>query len=118
MKPLSKGRVRVAVVLAVIADAVQVGAFPLFVAGDLSPFNIALDIVMAVAMLLLVGWHIAFLPSFIMEQVPMLNLAPTWTIAVIIATRGRTEPGDEILPGEHPAPQQTFKAEPPNQAIR
>ena len=37
----------------------------------------------------LVGWHYAFLPSFIVKVVPMFDLAPTWTIAIFFATRGK-----------------------------
>ena len=43
----------------------------------------------AVAMVLLVGWHIAFIPTFIIESLPLVDLAPTWTVAALIATRGK-----------------------------
>jgi hypothetical protein len=35
----------------------------------------------------LLGWHWAFVPSFLAELVPGLDLVPTWTLAVLIATR-------------------------------
>jgi hypothetical protein len=38
-------------------------------------------------MVALVGWHWAFLPAFALELVPAVDLAPTWTLAVFIATR-------------------------------
>ena len=47
----------------------------------------ALDVVVAIVLTLLVGWHIAFIPSFIIKALPFADMAPTWTIAVLIATR-------------------------------
>jgi hypothetical protein len=43
----------------------------------------------AAVLVALVGWHWAFLPSFVAELVPGLDLVPTWTVAVWLATRGR-----------------------------
>ena len=40
----------------------------------------------------LVGWHWAFLPAFIAEFTPGLDLVPSWTLAVVIATRHRGVP--------------------------
>jgi hypothetical protein len=48
-----------------------------------------LDVVVGVAMIALVGWHWAFLPAFALEALPGVDLAPTWTIAVLLATRGK-----------------------------
>lgn len=69
------------------ADALQIGVFPWFMEGLLSPANAILDVIVAVLMILLVGWHIAFLPTFLIEQLPFVDLAPTWTLAVFLATR-------------------------------
>ena len=63
--------------------------FPLFAPGLASPWNDALDFLVAVAMVGLIGWHWAFLPSFLAELVPGLDLVPTWTAAVFFATRGK-----------------------------
>jgi len=81
-------RVRTARLLAVAADVVQIALAPLFVGGAASPVNDVLDLGMAAAMTWLVGWHWAFLPSFLAELVPGLDLVPTWTAAVFFATRG------------------------------
>jgi|GEM_PF-1036804 len=80
-------RVAIARAIAITADAVQIGLFPLFSGGWISPANIALDTVVCVVLTSLLGWHIAFLPSFLAEGVPFLDLAPTWTLAVLIKTR-------------------------------
>jgi hypothetical protein len=84
---LAPNRVRAARVLGVAADAVQLGLLPLFVGGWVSPLNDALDLVVAIAMVGLVGWHWAFLPAFFSELIPIWDLVPSWTAAVLIATR-------------------------------
>jgi hypothetical protein len=84
------GRIRAARILAVTADIVQIVVFPLFAPGLASPFNNALDLLVAVAMVWLIGWHWAFLPSFFVELVPGLDLVPTWTAAVFFVTRAKT----------------------------
>ena len=76
--------------MAVAADVAQIVVFPLFAPGIASPWNNALDLLVALAMIWLVGWHWAFLPSFFAEMVPGLDLVPTWTAAVFFATRART----------------------------
>jgi len=73
--------------LAVAADAIQLGLFPLFAEGAASPINDGLDVMMAIVLTLLIGWHMAFIPTFFIELIPFGDLAPTWTVAVLIATR-------------------------------
>jgi len=75
----------------------QLGLFPVFAEGFASPFQIGTDIIVAVLMIFLVGWHIAFIPSFLLETLPFMDLAPTWTIAVLIATRTRDEARPPII---------------------
>ena len=84
---LTYGRVRAARILGMTADFVQIGLLPFFSPGWLSPLNDALDVVVAIAMIALVGWHWAFAPAFLAELVPVFDLVPTWTAAVLIATR-------------------------------
>ena len=69
----------------------QLGLFPIFAEGFASPLNMITDIVIAAVMTFLVGFHISFIPSFLIEMFPMIDLAPTWTIAVLIATRKRED---------------------------
>ena len=87
MKPISARRLWLARGLAVAADGIQVGLAPFFAEGFISPFEDALDVVMCVLMTWLVGWHLAFLPTIAVKLVPVVDLAPCWTIAVLIATR-------------------------------
>lgn len=90
------GRVRAARYLAVAADALQIAILPLFAPGGFSPWNDALDVAIAAALTRLVGWHWAFLPSFVAELVPGLDLVPTWTAAVFFVTRGGAHPGRKV----------------------
>jgi hypothetical protein len=86
---ISARRIWIARGIAVAADALQIGLFPLFMEGALSPLDDVLDVVVCLLMIWLVGWHIAFLPTILIKAVPFADLAPTWTIAVWIATRGK-----------------------------
>jgi hypothetical protein len=94
---LGPGRIRAARIVAFLADAVQLGAFPLFAEGAASPWNDALDVVVAAVMVGLVGWHWAFLPTLVAESVPFLDLVPSWTAAVFLATR-RAPPAITVEP--------------------
>lgn len=87
--PPSRKRILAARALAVVADAVQLGLLPLFVQGAASPLNDVLDLAVGAAMVGLVGWNWVFLPTFVTELLPFVDLAPTWTIAALVATRER-----------------------------
>jgi hypothetical protein len=69
-------------VLAIIADALQIIVFPLFVEGALSPADDILDFGVAAALVRLLGWHWEFLPSFLVKLLPGVDLVPLWTMAV------------------------------------
>ena len=75
-------RFRAAMVLAIVADALQIVVFPLFVEGALSPADDILDFGIAVVLVQLLGWHWKFLPSFFAKLVPGVDLVPFWTMAV------------------------------------
>ena len=88
-RPLSPRRVWAARLLAVVVDGLQWVFLPLFGVGFVSPVQDAMDVITGVVMIVLVGWHWAFLPSFIAEVIPGVGLVPTWTLAVFFATRKR-----------------------------
>ena len=75
-------RFRTAMVLAILADGLQVAVFPLFVAGAASPADDILDFAIGAMMVHLLGWHWEFLPSFLAKLVPGVDLIPFWTMAV------------------------------------
>jgi hypothetical protein len=95
---------RLALLVAMAGDAVQIFALPLFAAGGLSPADTLLDVVMAVTLIRLLGWHWAFLPTLLAEMTPGLDLFPTWTASVLYVTLQSVPAGEpEILP-PGPAP--------------
>ena len=81
-------RLRIAGTMALVADAVQLCLFPVFAEGFLSPFDDAVDVVMAIAMCCLVGFHIVFLPTFLIKETPIVDMAPTWTLAYLFVAHG------------------------------
>jgi hypothetical protein len=101
-------RFRAALILAVIADALQLAVFPLFVEGAESPADDILDFGVGAAMVYLLGWHWEFLPSFFAKLVPGVDLVPLWTLAVanvyrkskrIAVTREESREGRPTLRG-------------------
>jgi len=87
-----RGRRKLAWIVAIAADGLQIALLPVFAGGLASPVSDALDIAVAITMIVLLGWHIAFLPTLIAEFVPLVNLVPTWTAAVWLVTRGQKPP--------------------------
>jgi hypothetical protein len=79
----SGSRLRAAMVLAILADALQIIVFPMFVEGAESPADDALDLCIGGVMVFLLGWRWEFLPSFLAKMVPGVDLAPFWTLAVL-----------------------------------
>jgi hypothetical protein len=79
---LPGSRFQAAMVLAVIADALQIVVFPMFVEGAMSPADDVLDFGVAALLVRLLGWHWEFLPSFLVKLVPGVDLVPFWTMAV------------------------------------
>jgi len=75
-------RFRTAMVLAVIADVLQIAVFPLFIQGAESPADDILDFGIGAVLVYLLGWHWEFLPSFVAKLVPGVDLVPFWTMAV------------------------------------
>jgi hypothetical protein len=71
-----------AMALAIVADALQIVVFPLFVEGALSPADDVLDFGIAALLIHLLGSHWEFLPSFLAKLVPGVDLVPCWTLAV------------------------------------
>ena len=76
-------RLKAAMILAVLADLLQIVVFPLFVAGAESPADDLLDLGIGATMFFLLGWHWEFLPSFAAKLMPGVDLVPCWTIAVL-----------------------------------
>ena len=75
-------RFRTALVVAIVADALQIVVFPLFIEGAASPYDDILDFGIGAALVSLLGWHWEFLPSVLGKIVPGVDLVPFWTMAV------------------------------------
>ena len=91
-------RIRLAWAVALTIDAIQI---PAEAAGPVGWFvGAGLDCIALGALWALVGFHWAFLPSFLTEWIPYLNMAPIWTAAVALATRGRSAPALNQSPGK------------------
>jgi hypothetical protein len=99
-----------AMILAMAADAVQIVVLPFFAEGALSPADDVLDLAVAVILVRLLGWHWEFLPAFIGEIVPGVDLVPFWTFAVMNVYRKwkqravpvkRTHNESQIIEGEY-----------------
>jgi hypothetical protein len=91
-------------VLAMAADAVQIFVMPLFAEGALSPADDLLDLGVAAILVRLLGWHWEFLPAFIGELVPGVDLVPFWTFAVMNVYRKwkQAESEEKPKPREEP----------------
>jgi hypothetical protein len=113
---LTPRQVWIARALAVLVDLGQWVLLP----ASLTPLNDAIDVAAALALVALVGWHWAFLPTFLAELVPFVDLVPTWTLAVMIATRDRVaEPvPDVVVSPPPPAPPSPAALPPADQPPR
>src|SRR5262249_48946031 len=80
---------RLAWLVAIVADAIQIVGLPFFAEGVLSPLDTLLDVIVAAILTRLLGWHWAFLPGLIAELIPGLDLFPSWTAAVFYVTSKR-----------------------------
>ena len=94
---MARWRIHLARLLAIAADVLQWVLMPVFGEGGLSPFDDVLDVVLSGVMIALVGWHWAFAPAFLAELVPGVDLVPTWTVAVFLATRSRRPAAEQVI---------------------
>jgi len=98
-----RSRFRAALILAAVADALQILVFPTFIGGAISPADDVLDFAVAGVLVYLLGWHWEFLPTFLAELAPGVDLVPFWTLAVANVYRkwkhgaiaGRSESPDQ-----------------------
>lgn len=79
---VSKKRKAIALTVAVLADLTQLVLWPAFAEGAASPFDDALDIVVAAVLLLTLGMSGRLALAFAMELVPGASLFPTWSAVV------------------------------------
>jgi len=90
-KPLTRKQVMLARIVAVLADALQLGLMPLFVGGAAEGADLVLDVGVGLLLTWICGFHPAFLPTVIAEALPGVDLVPSWTLATLFVTRGRAQ---------------------------
>ena len=98
---LTRRRIGAALVLAGLADALQIILGP---AGWFF-FDEIIDVLTMIAMTLLVGFHPLLLPTFIIEIVPVVDMLPTWTAcaAAVVMLRRRQQSNAASTPPPMPA---------------
>jgi hypothetical protein len=84
--------------IAICADFLQICLFPLFSEGFISVLDDFSDVMVCGILTYLIGFHLAFLPSFLIKLIPVVESAPTWTLAVLIATRRMRGPAVVDVP--------------------
>ena len=85
--PLTRTRMIVALAIAMAADGLQL----LFAWFGWFGLDQAIDGVAMILISWVIGFHVLFLPTFVVELVPVLEDLPTWTacVAAVIALRRR-----------------------------
>ena len=110
ISPSSRWRFQTAMILAMAADALQIFVMPFFAEGALSPADDVLDLAVAAILVRLVGWHGEFLPAFVGELVPGVDLVPFWTFAVMnvyrkwkqmVVTEDKAHNEPSVIEGEY-----------------
>jgi hypothetical protein len=86
-KELTTNRMWVARGIALAADALQIGLFPMFAGGVPEGADLALEVVTGALLCWLCGFHAAFLPTVVAEAVPLVDMFPSWTLATLFVTR-------------------------------
>ena len=86
---LSRPRIVLALAVAVAADALQIALLP--VAWTFA--QSAVDVVAMILTMLLIGFHLLLLPTFVIEFIPVADMLPTWTgcVIAVIALRKREQ---------------------------
>jgi hypothetical protein len=91
-------RKRIALAVAALADAIQLGMFPVFAEGALSIPDDVLDAVVAVALFVALGPRWPLVAALGLELVPGVALFPTWTAFVALTVKSEPPPA-KALPG-------------------
>jgi hypothetical protein len=86
---LTRSRIGAAYAVAVTTDALQFLLGPLGWAGA----DEVLDVVATVLLWRVLGFHPLFLPTFVIEFLPISDILPTWTgcVALVIGLRRRQQ---------------------------
>jgi hypothetical protein len=88
-RQLTRTRMMLAIAVAVTADALQIALLPV-------AWTFVQEIIDVVAMgltILLLGFHVLLLPTFVIEFIPLVDMLPTWTgcVVAVLALRKRNQ---------------------------
>jgi hypothetical protein len=97
---VSRTRKRLALAIAAASDLAQWFFFPAVVEGAASPFEIALDAITALAILVVVGFQWRLAIALVAELVPGLDMFPTWTLVVLSLTTTPAAPPPALPPAK------------------
>ena len=99
-KGVTVTRKRLALAIAAASDIGQWFVLPATVEGGVSPVEVGIDAVTAIAILLVVGFHWRLAIALFAELVPGLDLAPTWTAVVLSlpTEKPALAPASEVKP--------------------
>jgi len=96
-RTLTTSQVTLAFVVAGIADVIQIPLTALMFSVAGAPFAECFDITMGIAVFVLLsivlGFHWAMLPLFILEVIPALDVLPSWTAYVAYVVWSRKKEG-------------------------
>jgi hypothetical protein len=111
---LTRGRIAFALVVAMIADGLQVLMGPLgwFV------FDEIVDVVSMLLICPAIGFHLLLLPTFLVELLPIVDMLPTWTgcVIAVVALRKRGPSGATPTSGHLPPVIDVEDVKPPRPA--
>lgn len=97
---LTRLRIGLAVVVALVADALQLPT------QAVPPAPEVIDVIAMVLTVGLLGFHLLLLPTFLVEFIPMVDMLPTWTgcVIAVIALRKREQADRQPVIEVDPAP--------------
>ena len=89
-------RVGCAFAVAIAADAIQVFLGPL----GWTFFDEIIDVITMILLCVLIGFHPLFLPTFLLEVIPIVDMLPTWSacVALVVALRRKRTSGSGTPP--------------------
>lgn len=86
-RPLTTGRIALALAIAGLTDAIQIALGPL----GWTFLDEFLDVIAMILISLIIGFHPLLLPTFIVEIFPLVDMLPTWTgcVGAVVLLRKR-----------------------------
>lgn len=98
VRAMTPRRKKIALVIAIIADATQLGFLPVFSEGVLSIPDALLDVGVAVALTITLGFTWRLVAALALELLPGVALFPSWT--AFVATLPAAPRASGALPAE------------------